>query len=63
MTRRRGDELGVAARQQGVVVADVARRIAADDESLDELQLAFARPVADDQLLAHSVSRILVVKP
>ena len=57
---RRGDELGVAARQQAVVDADVARRIAPDDQSLDEQELALTLSVVHDQYLAHRVSNILV---
>ncbi len=48
-------EFGVATRQQGVVVTEIAHRIAADHEAFDEQQLTLALPVVDDQQFAHGV--------
>ena len=44
-----GREFRVAPRQQRVCLAHVAYRIAADDDSADEHQLALATSVIDDQ--------------
>lgn len=49
-------ELDVAAREQGIGFADVARGIAADDHRADEQELALTFSVVDDQLAAHAGS-------
>jgi hypothetical protein len=47
------DEFGMAARQQGVGVADVAQGIAPDNDFSDEQQLALAAPVIDNEFSAQ----------
>ena len=50
-----GHELRVPPRQQRIVVADLARRIAADDDASDQVKFALAGAVAEDEFLGHSV--------
>ena len=48
-----GRKLRVPARQKGVVVTQIAHRIATDDKPFDKQQLTFALPVVHDQHFAH----------
>ena len=61
--RRRGQELGVTARQPRVAVADVAAGIAADRHRVANHQLALAAAIVEHQTTAHVVAPMLPHRP